>query len=190
MEAENFFEDGKRLFVEGKINESIESFTKAAEAGYDPTIIFLSRGAAHLKLGEADHAIADFSRVIDTDKNNPRAYYFRGMAHARKKDFEKAVSDFSRAIEMKPTDGASIFARGASYIELGKIQEAGEDIRNATNYLDAASQGYADMIGDRTHLHKILAILEGERTSGELSLSDAEFESIRRMIEGEMSLKE
>ena len=190
MGAQDLFEEGKRLFVEGKLNESIESFTKAAEAGHDPTISFLSRGAAHLKLREADQAIADFSRVIDAGKTSPRAYYYRGMAHAQKKDFENAVADFSRAIELKPTDGASIFARGAAYMEMGKIQEAGEDIKNATNYLDAASQGYADMIGDRTHLHKILAILEGERASGELSLSDAEFESIRRMIEGEMSLKE
>jgi tetratricopeptide (TPR) repeat protein len=190
MGAQDLFDDGKHLFAEGKLKESIEAFTKAAEAGYEPTISYLSRGAAYLKLRETADAIADFTRVIDSDNNNPRAYYYRGMAYAQKKDFEKAVADFSRAIELKPADGASIFARGASYIELGKLEEAGEDIRNATNYLDAASQGYANMIGDRTHLDKLLAVLEGERASGELRLSDAEYESIRRLIEGEMSLKE
>ncbi len=187
MEANDFFEEAKRLFVQGKIRESIEAFTKAAAAGYDPVISFLSRGAAYLKLKEADNAIADFSSIIAMGQKSPRAYYYRGMAYAQKKDHEKAIEDFTRAVELKPDDGASLFARGAAYLEMGKIDEAADDIRRATNHLQAAVQGYADTIGDRTHLDRILAVLEGERREGAFDLNEAEFASIKEMLEEAVS---
>ena len=183
MGASDFFEEGKRFFVEGKYEKSIEAFTMAAEAGYEQMISYLSRGAAYLKLRRTDEAIEDFSWVIDAGEDNSRAYYYRGMAHAQKKNYEKAAEDFSRAIALKPGEGTFLFARGAAYIEMGKLEDAGQDIRNAANYLAAAAQGYADMIGDRTHLDKVLAVLEGEKRSDALDLNEAEFETIKQMLE-------
>ncbi len=183
MKAKDFFEDGKRLFVEGRLQDSIAAFTSAADAGYDSEISYLSRGAAYLKLLKADQAIEDFSKVIDLNGENARAYHYRGMAHAQKKDFTSAVRDFTKAIELKPDEGAFLFARGASYMELGKNIEAGEDIRNATNCLESTVQGYADLIGDRTHLHRVLAILEGERRREMLALDESEYETIKSMLE-------
>jgi tetratricopeptide (TPR) repeat protein len=182
MKANDFFEDGKRYFVEGNLRDSIEAFTKAADGGFEKEISYLSRGAAHLKLKESDEAVSDFSRVVDLDGKNARAFYYRGMAYAQRKDYDKAVDDFTRAIELKPNEGSFLFARGASYMELGKSEEAGEDIRNATNYLEATVQGYVDTIGDRTHLHKVLAILEGERRSETLAVDESEFDAIKAML--------
>ncbi len=187
MKADDIFEDAKRLFVEGKFKESAEAFTTAATAGYDQKICYLSRGTAYLKLRQTDSAIADFSDAIALDEINPRPYYYRGMAYAQKKDYSSAVKDFSKAIELKPDDGASIFARGASYLEMGKVDEAGEDIRNATNYLHASLQGYADTIGDRTHLDKVLAILEGERRQDSFDINESEFGTIKAMLEESVS---
>jgi len=190
MEANGFFEEGKRLFVEGNLEASITAFTKALKAGYDAKISHLSRGAAYLKLKEPDRAIGDFSKAIELDNSNVRSYYYRGMANAQKKDFEMAVADFSKAIELKPDDGASIFARGASYIELGKLEEAGRDIKNAANYLAAAVQGYASTIGDRTHLDKVLAVLEGERRTETLEINEDELETIKKWLKGGVSGEE
>ncbi len=189
MGAGDFFEEGKRLFVEGKYELSIEAFTQAAEAGYEQEISYLSRGAAYLKLRRSDEAIADFSWVINVREDNPRAFYYRGMAYAQKGTYEKAAEDFSRALALKPDEGTYLFARGAAYMEMGKLEEAGEDIRNAANYLAAAAQGYADMIGDRTHLDKVLAILEGERRAETLSINDSEFETIKQMLTSGVSKK-
>ena len=190
MGANEYFEEGKRLFVEGKLEESIHAFTKALEAGFEPTMTYLSRGAAYLKLKEPDRAIVDFGRAIELDNANFRAYYYRGMANSQKRDFEKAVADFSKAIELKPDEGSAIFARGASYIELGKLEEAGKDIKNATNYLAAAVQGYASTIGDRTHLDRVLAVLEGERRAETLEINEAELETIRKWLKGGVSKEE
>lgn len=189
MSAGDYFEEGKRFFVEGKYEESIEAFTMAAETGYEQTISYLSRGAAYLKLRRADEAVADFNWIIDAGEDNSRAHYYRGMAYAQKGNYEKAAEDFSRAIALKPGEGTFLFARGAAYIEMGKLEEAGQDIKNAANYLAAAAQGYADMIGDRTHLDKVLAVLEGERRAEALEINDAEFETIKQMLESGVSEK-
>lgn len=93
------------------------------------------------------------------------------------------MADFNKAIELKPDYAQAMFARGASYIRMNKLEEAGQDIKNAVTYSEASIQGYADFIGDRTHLDKILAVLEGERRSPALSISDAEFAMIRKWIE-------
>ena len=187
MSASDFFEEGKRFFVEGNYEKSIESFTMAADAGYEQSISYLSRGAAYLKLRRSDEAISDFSWVIDAGGDNSRAHYYRGMAYAQNRNYEKAAEDFNRAIALKHGEGTFLFARGAAYIEMGKLEEAGQDIRNASNYLAAAAQGYADTIGDRTHLDKVLAVLEGERRTETLDINEAEFETIRQMLEGGVS---
>lgn len=190
MKPVDYFEEGKRLFVEGKFEESLGAFTMALDADPDQTILYLSRGAVFLRLKEPDKALEDFSRVIERDRTNARAYYYRGMAFSQKKNFEKAVADFSRAIELKPDDGASIFARGASYIELGRLEEAGQDIKNASNYLAAVVQGYASTIGDRTHLDKVLAVLEGERRAETLEINDDELKTIKKWLTGGVSKEE
>lgn len=183
MGAHEFFEDGKRLFVEGKLKESIDAFTEALDTGGNPEIIYLSRGTAHLKLKETIEAIDDFTKAIESGKRNPRTYYYRGMAYTNKEDFGKAVADFSKAIELKPDYAQAFFARGASFIRMNKLEEAGQDIKNAVTYSEAAIQGYADFIGDRTYLDKILAVLEGERRTSALAINDAEFAMIRKWIE-------
>ncbi|RPI37319.1 MAG: tetratricopeptide repeat protein [Nitrospiraceae bacterium] len=190
METNEFFEEGKRLFVEGKMEESIDSFTKALESGYDPKMSHLSRGAAYIKLKEPDKALGDFDKVIALDKNNARAYYYRGMANVQKRDFEKAAADFSKAIALKPDDGASVFARAAAYIELGDTEKAVADIKSAANYLAAAVQGYASTIGDRTHLDKVLAVLEGERREKDLEINEDELETIKKWLTGGVSKEE
>jgi tetratricopeptide (TPR) repeat protein len=180
METNEFFEAGKRLFVEGRMEECIDSFTKALESGYDPKMSHLSRGAAYIKLKESDKALEDFDKVIGLDKNNARAYYYRGMANTQKKDFKKAVADFSKAIELRPDDGASFFARAASLIELGDNEKAVADIKNAANYLAAAVQGYASTIGDKPLIcgARFSSVLEGEKGK-DLEINEVEQETIK-----------
>lgn len=182
MGDEVYFEEGKRLFVEGKLKESVDAFTRALEAGSDPSITYLSRGAAHLNLGAIESALVDFTAAIETGKKSSKAYYYRGMAFTAKEDFERAAADFSKAVEIKPDNAAALFARGASYIRMNRLEEAGQDIKNAVNYAEAELQGYADMIGDRTHLDAVRAVLEGEKRATSLGLSDAEFETVKKLL--------
>ncbi len=43
MGGKELFQEGQKLFMEGKVKESIDAFTNALEAGYEPRIIYLSR---------------------------------------------------------------------------------------------------------------------------------------------------
>jgi len=52
-------------------------------------------------------------------------------------------------------------------------------------------QGYANTIGDRTHLDKVLAVLEGEKRSETLEINNEdELETIRNWMKSAVSKEE
>src|SRR4030043_1683495 len=105
MDADELLKEAQLLFVNGKDRESIESFSKAVDAGADPYICFLSRGVVHLKLKEVDEAINDFSKAIEANNKSARAYFYRGLAYMDKNEYEKAADDFSPAVERQQNYG-------------------------------------------------------------------------------------
>lgn len=182
MTANELFEEAQRLFIEGRHGESIEKFTEALKAGFDPGITYLSRGAAHLKMNEPDKAIEDFTRGIEADPEKANAYYYRGTAHMAKEDYEKALADMSCAIELKPDYSAAIFARGMAEVSLGKTEEGATDIKTAMTHAEAGVQGFADTYGWRTQVEKVIAALEGERRPETMMLSDKEMETLKKLL--------
>lgn len=176
------FERAQRLFLEGRHRESIDSFTKALETGSEQVITYLSRGAAYLKLNEPDKAIADFTRAIEANPGNPSAYYYRGVAHMAGDEYEKALPDLNKTIELKPDHRAAIFARGMAKVSMGKREEGAQDIKSAMIYAEAAVQGFADAIGWRTQIEKVIATLEGERRPETMVLSDEEMRTLKQLL--------
>lgn len=186
MEAKELFKDAQILFMQSKHKESIEAFTRALEAGAEPFIAYLSRGAAYLKIEELDRAVEDFTKAIELDNQNPRVYYYRGTAHMIKEDYEKAVSDLSKAIELNPEHGAAIFARGTCYAQMEMDDEAVRDIKTATSISETAMQSFADTFGIiRTHFDGVMALLSGERRPHALELTEKETEMIKKWLEEE-----
>jgi len=182
MTAKELFEQAQRLFIEGKHKESIEKFTEALNAGHEPAITYLSRGAAHLKINEPDKAIEDFTRGIEADPDKASAYYYRGTAHMAKEEYEKAIADMNRAVELKPDHRAAIFARGMAKVSLGKKEEGAADIKTAMTHAEAAVQGFADTYGWRTQVEKVIAALEGERRPETMILTDREMEELKKLL--------
>src|SRR4030042_4838854 len=110
MDSSGLLKEAQLLFIDGKDKESIEAFTKAINAGADPYIAFVSRGAAHLKLKQGDDAIKDFGMAIEANSKSARAYFFRGLAHMLNNEFENSVEDFTKALELKTDYGMAKFA--------------------------------------------------------------------------------
>lgn len=182
MTANELFQQAQRLFMEGKHRESIDKFTEALKAGFEPGITYLSRGAAYLKLNEPDKAIEDFTLGIESDPEKANAYYYRGAAHMAKDEYEKAIADMNCAIELKPDHRAAIFARGMAEVSLGKKEEGAADIKTAMSHAEAAVQGFADAYGWRTQVEKVIAALEGERRPETMVLSDEEMRTLKKLL--------
>jgi tetratricopeptide (TPR) repeat protein len=185
MEARELFKEAQLLFMQGKHRESIGAFTRALDAGAEPFICCLSRGAAHIQLKEPEMAIEDFTRAIEADGKNARAYYYRGTAYMLKEDYERAIADFGRAIELKPDHGAAFFARGTCYAQVGKDEEATRDLKTAISYSEASIQGFVDTFGIlRTQFDGVLALISGERRHPSVELTDEETAKLKKWLEG------
>jgi len=183
MEAREIFREGQFALMRGELEESVGAFTRAIEAGFTEAVVYLSRGAAYMKLKKADEAIADFGRAIEINPGSDRAHYYRGSAHMLREDYPSAVADLTRAIELNPDHGAAFFARGACHAQLGEDEQATKDMKTALAYAETAAQGIADTFGIiRTHFDMAMALLSGERRPTTVELTEKERELVRKWL--------
>jgi len=184
MDPNQLLKEAQLLLVDGKDKESIETFTKAIEAGADPYIAYLSRGAAHLKLKEGNEAVNDFNEAINSNNKSARAYFFRGMSYMLTNEFEKAAEDFSKALELKPGYAMAKFSRATAYARMNKVDEAAKDILEIMPQMEANLQSFADTYGIvRTEMWKVMAQLSGERPWPTLELSEKEMDTLKKWVE-------
>ena len=97
--------------IQGSVDTYYNSDFVDAKSG-GAAAIHNTRGIAHLKNGEYDHAIADFSKAIELDPKNVIAYGQRGIAYYYKGKFHRAVDDFSKVISLTPDDAFAYYGRG------------------------------------------------------------------------------
>ena len=183
MDPKKLLGEAQLLFVEGKEQESIEKFNKALEAGADPFMVFLSVGAAHMKLKDTDKAIESFNRAIDINPENPRTYYYRGLAFLGIDKYEKSASDLSKALELKPILFPAIFARATAYAHMQKYEEAAKDLKAVLPHMEANLQEFTDSYGIiRTQLWRIMAQASGEGGKPGLALTEDEIEILKNWL--------
>jgi tetratricopeptide (TPR) repeat protein len=186
MDPIELLKEAHLLFVKGKYKESVEVFTKAIEAGVDPYIAYLSRGAANLKAEAADEAIHDFDKALEANSQSARAYFFRGSVYLMKEEFQKAVSDFTKAQELKHDYFIALFSRGIAYARMNMNEEATKDLMTVIPQMEQNLQGFADDHGIiRTQLLKVMGQLEGDREWPILSLGDKEMDNLKKWLEQE-----
>ena len=177
------FEEGQLLLMEGKIKESIEAFTSALEAGADPFMTHLSRGAAHMRLKETDAAVNDFDKAIEIESGKPRPYYYRGMAFMVKSDYRKAADDFSKALELDPNLLPARFCRAISYSRSGRLDDAIGDFRDTIPEMEAGLERFADNYGIiKTEMWKVMSQFSGEGETPGLELSFDELETLKKWL--------
>jgi tetratricopeptide (TPR) repeat protein len=183
MDADDLLKEAQLLLVNGKDRESIESFSKAVDAGADPYICFLSRGVVHLKLKEVDEAINDFSKAIEANNKSARSYFYRGLAYMDKNEYEKAADDFSHALERKTDYGMAKFSRAVAYARAGRMEEASQDMMAVMPEMEKGLQSFSDSYGIvRTEMWKVLAQISGERSWPTVELGEKEMGTIKKWL--------
>lgn len=90
-------------------------------------------GACYKGLDNYENAIDYFYDSIENHKTEPDVYNELGICLFTIGDINKAIDVFTEGIENIPNDYKLIFNRGLGYIQLGKLEDAYEDINNAFN---------------------------------------------------------
>jgi tetratricopeptide (TPR) repeat protein len=132
QKAEKWLDEGRWANARRELDKIIELDPKNASA-------YLNRGVALGELGEAVKAITDLTRAAElysqeTEPDLPNyvlCHYNRGNQRAKIGEWLHAVADYSRAIELNPQHVKSYVNRGIGQAELGKIEQAKSDLRQA-----------------------------------------------------------
>ena len=183
MDPKKILGEAQLLFLEGKEQESIDKFHQALEVGADPFMVFLSIGAAYMKLKENEKAVEHFNKALEVNSSNPRTYYYRGLAYLGKNEFEKSASDLSKALEIKPDLFPAIFARATAYARTERYEDAARDLKAVLPQMEANLQTFTDSYGIiRTELWKVMARVSGEGGKQDLALTPEEIETLKNWL--------
>lgn len=189
MDAKEVFQEAQLHLMHGRQKQSIQAFTKALEAGFNPALVYLARGVAHLQIHEHEDSMRDFTQAIEAGGGGAgggafRAYYYRGTLYMLSEEFGKAIEDFSKAIEINPEHAASFFARGMCHAQLEQDEQSAKDIRVALACSESATQGFMDSMGMmRTQFDKVMALMMSDQGGPVMKLTDKEKEKLKELLD-------
>jgi tetratricopeptide (TPR) repeat protein len=142
--AKDLYTEAMGYFVSDNYDDAIRLLGEAIAEDGTFTLAVVSRGAAHLKVNDADGAIADFDHALTLDGDNARTYHLRGLAHEMKGNADAAEADFNRAIDINPEYGAAYFSRATLKTKSGKEEEAIEDMQMVAHLTNRNIEEFAN----------------------------------------------
>ena len=105
--GECYFLEGNRLQGEGELEEAIQYYTLALEAGIEDARVYRDRGQAYHDLEQNIPCIDDFSVYISLVPDDPWGVLRRGQCYDGLKQLDLATRDYEAFLDM--TDGVPGF---------------------------------------------------------------------------------
>ncbi len=121
------FDQAVSAFMNRDYAQSIGLFTEMIVADPDDALAWVSRSAAHMRLGNLETALSDCNRAIGLQPQRARPYHLRGLVHDKRGALEAALEDFSHAIALDPEYGAAYYSRSSLFAKMGDNARALED---------------------------------------------------------------
>lgn len=150
----NSLRQAKIFFASGQLEKSIEYFSLAEKEGQELPHIWMSRGAAHIALGDFAAARDDLNRVLDLEPKNERAHYFRGVTMVALGEYEKGIDDLTQSLIQNNNRGIAHLLRGVAYAELGQEADAKLDINSASAFSSAEYASFNKVFGNLPDVFK------------------------------------
>jgi tetratricopeptide (TPR) repeat protein len=124
------FENGLRLWDEGKIEEAIEEFCAAGKKGFRADAIENNIGAGYERLGQVDDAIAHYAAALKANSDNFFALKNLAELHSSKEGWADARKYFARAVQANPKDSATRLDYARCLMLLGAFAKASKEIKS------------------------------------------------------------
>ncbi|MFZ1954487.1 MAG: tetratricopeptide repeat protein [Desulfobacterales bacterium] len=138
------FGQAMSYFMNNNLGDSIQLLDEIVAEVPTDKMAYLTRGSAHLKLGQTDSSIRDFSRAIEIDAGYAKAYHMRGLAFEAAGNDSGALQDFNKAIEINPEYGAAYYSRATLLAKMGQEDAAAEDIKTVTHLTNVNIEQFAN----------------------------------------------
>jgi len=122
------FENGLKLWDEGKVEEAISEFNVAGQKGFRTDAIENNLGAGYERLGRIDEALAHYEIAL---KANPLNFFaLKNMAEilSSRGDWSEARKYFARALREDPKDAAIRLSYVRCLLSIGMLGKAKKEI--------------------------------------------------------------
>ncbi|MDF0552045.1 tetratricopeptide repeat protein [Kamptonema sp. UHCC 0994] len=153
--ATQYFNEGKELLAEGKLEEAIAAFRQSIELNPGISWYHHHLGEALAKMGQLDDAIAAYRRAIELNPDFSWSYHHLADALAQQLQPEEAAATFRKAVALNPQHFGSYWGLGESLAKLGQLDEAIAAYRQAKNLnpeMDWIHHKLGEVLEQRTKL--------------------------------------
>jgi tetratricopeptide (TPR) repeat protein len=96
-----------KLYKEGKFDEAIQGYRKAAGANPSNSTVHYNLGNAVFKKESFDEALASYDKSIELSKDNTtreKNVYNKGVAYTRQKKLMESIAEYKAALKIDPAD--------------------------------------------------------------------------------------
>lgn len=113
---------------QGKLGESIQSYSLALN--YTPLDIpaLLGRAASYMELGDEERAYVDYSNVLDKDIDNKEALLLRAYIAVRKRAYDVARTDYTRLLDSDADNADAALGLALLNQKQNRLKEATEQL--------------------------------------------------------------
>lgn len=124
-------EAADKALKDGKIEQSIELYSKALLESPNDIDIISDRGVAYLNNNDKEHCFEDFNLAIELQPDYGYRYACRAFAKRHFKDIDGAVEDYEIAVKLDPEDTIAHNNLGLLLEEKGYKKEAERKFKRA-----------------------------------------------------------
>jgi tetratricopeptide (TPR) repeat protein len=128
----------------GEYDAAVRSVSTYLELYPGSHVALNALGEVHYAAGKYLDALSSFNKALELDKGTAAYYYNRGRTYAATRTHRYAERDFSMALDLDPLDPDIWFAKGLTDLELGNLNTACFDFRNALRYGKYEAREYLD----------------------------------------------
>jgi tetratricopeptide (TPR) repeat protein len=118
----DYIEQGKALYFEGRYEAAIASLERALQLEPDNPKAWLTRGAALAKLQQFEAANTAYDTAIQLKPELSEAWFGKGVALAKLQQMEAAITAYEKAIALKPDFSLAWFFHARCYAALGNLE--------------------------------------------------------------------
>jgi tetratricopeptide (TPR) repeat protein len=140
------FDNGSKLFQEGKYKEAAEVFIAIIEKVPEYAEAHFNLALCYVRMNDMNNAIPSLEKSIELKPDLTTAYGILGEAYLAGKEFDKAINVLSKGVELDQNNPNYYYSLGIAYCSLKKADEAIE-VLNKSKELDETFSNIYYLLG-------------------------------------------
>ncbi|KAJ7305732.1 hypothetical protein JRQ81_010098 [Phrynocephalus forsythii] len=98
--AQEYKEQGNRLFVSRKYPEAAACYGRAINRNPLVAVYYTNRALCYLKMQQHDKALADCKHALELDGQSVKAHFFLGQCQMEMENYDEAIANLQRAYNL------------------------------------------------------------------------------------------